>query len=512
MQWIMDNIWIAAIIFIALLVFAIYIYDVYIQKNKAILHNFPVLGHLRDLLMKVGPELRQYWVANDKEEQPFNRSERDWIYASATNGNNTFGFGTSEIIYSIGYPIIKNAGLPFPDEKAYIPKPDPTLLPCLKVMGEFHNRDRKYRPKSIVNISAMSFGSLSKNAIMSLNKGAFMANCYHNTGEGSVSDYHRMGADIMWQIGTGYFGCRSEDGSFDLEKVVKKVKDVPEIRCIEIKLSQGAKPGKGGILPGAKVTEEIARVRGIPKGVDCISPNSHSAFSNPAELVEFIEKIAVATGLPVGIKAAIGQLGFWQELADIMAKTGKGADFITIDGGEGGTGAAPLTFSDHVSLPFKLGFTRVYGIFQKAKLAKGIVWIGSAKLGFPDRTIVAMTMGCDLIHIAREAMLSIGCIQAQSCHRGDCPSGVATQNKRLAGGIHPEVKSVNFKNYIYHLRKELISISHAAGYEHPGQFTPDDVELSCGVNKFDTIGNILGYRKEENDFTGLEALFDNYTK
>jgi glutamate synthase (ferredoxin) len=455
-------------------------------------------------MMMIGPELRQYWVANDKEEQPFNRSERDWIHQSAINGNNTFGFGTSEIIYTIGYPIIKNAGIPFDSSKAYKLDSDPTAIPCLKVIGEYNKRKKPYHPKSIINISAMSFGSLGQNAISALNKGAALADCYQNTGEGSVSEYHMFGADIVCQIGTGYFGCRDENGKFNLAMLKEKVLSCKNIKAIEIKLSQGAKPGKGGILPGAKVTAEIAKVRGIPEGIDCFSPNNHSAFTSVDELMTLIESIANETGLPVGVKAAIGKLDFWEELATKMSVQNIGPDFITIDGGEGGTGAAPLTFSDHVSLPFKVGFTRVYTIFQKLGIEKRVIWIGSAKLGFPDRAIVAMAMGCDLINIAREAMLSIGCIQAQKCHTGECPAGIATQSKWLQNGLKVDPKANNFHNYIYHFRKELLAISHASGYEHPGQFKPDDIEFSSGVNKFTTLGEILGYEKTPSNFTKME--------
>ncbi len=489
------------VIAIGSLVGLIFIYDVFIQKHSPILHNFPVLGHLRYFLIEIGPELRQYIVANDKEEAPFNRSEREWIYRSAEKKNNTFGFGTSELIYGIGYPIIKNAAIPFPEEKAFKPKNDETLIPCLKVIGSAHKREKPYRPKSIINISAMSFGSLGERAIKSLNIGAKLSECYHNTGEGSPSDHHMQGGDLMWQIGTGYFGCRNDDGSFSLDKLTKKALSSPSIKLIEIKLSQGAKPGKGGILPGSKVTAEIAKYRGIPVGKNCMSPNSHSAFSNVDELLEFVEAIAKSTGLPVGVKGAVGKIEFWEDLAKRMKETNTGPDFITIDGGEGGTGAAPLTFSDHVSLPFKIGFSRVYKVFQDTGISNDLIWIGSGKLGFPDRAIVALAMGCDLIHIAREAMLSIGCIQAQKCHEGNCPAGVATQNKWLQGGLNVELKSHHFKNYMQSFRKELISLAHSAGYEHPAQFTADDIEFSTGVNRFSTLDEILNYRRDEVSFT-----------
>ena len=496
---------------VGLIILLIFIFDVFIQKKYAIVHNFPVLGHMRHFLTMIGPEMRQYWVANDKEELPFNRSERDWIYASAKGENNTFGFGTSELLYGVGYPIIKHSGFPFPTSKAYAPFGDKTSIPCAKVIGGYHKRKKIYRPKSIINISAMSFGSLGKNAISSLNQGAKLAGCYHNTGEGAISDYHQFGADLMWQIGTGYFGCREEDGNFCLDTLEEKCLKHP-VRLIEIKLSQGAKPGKGGILPGAKVTKEIARVRGIPVGEDCLSPNTHSEFSNVDELIDFIERIAERTGIPVGIKAAVGQIEFWQELASRMKERNEGPDFITVDGSEGGTGAAPLTFADHVSLPFKIGFTRVYDIFQKVGLSRYIVWIGSGKLGFPDRTIIAMAMGCDIIHIAREAMLSIGCIQAQKCHTGECPVGIATQNGWLERGVNVPLKAERFKRYLESFRKELLAISHSAGYEHPCQFTAHDIEFSTGVNKFSTLDDVLHYTKDPSPFKNMIELEKKFKK
>ncbi len=481
------------IIFIITILTIVFIYDVFIQKKYPILHNFPIIGHLRHLFILIGPELRQYWVANDKEEQPFNRSERDWIYASAKGENNTFGFGTSELIYGVGYPIIKNATIPFPSDKL---KDHSSNIQCLKTIGDFHKREKPFRPTSIINISAMSFGSLSANAISSLNIGARLSSCYHNSGEGGVSKYHKNEADLIWQIGTAYFGCRDEEGNFSLELVKQKCRENHNIKAIEIKLSQGAKPGKGGILPKEKITTEISEARQVPKNKDCISPNYHKEFSNPDELIDFVEKIATSTGLPVGVKAAIGKTEFWEELALKMFERNEGPDFINIDGGEGGTGAAPLTFSDHVSLPFKIGFSRIYKIFQQQNISKRVFWIGSGKLGFPDRAIIAMAMGCDAINIAREAMLAIGCIQAQQCHTGHCPAGIATQSPWLQKGINIEDKSERFASYVKNFRKELLSLAYAAGYDHPAKIRSVDIEFSTGVNKFSTLEEVLGYSKD----------------
>jgi len=479
------------LIIISILLLIIFIYDVF-QKEHAILRNFPVLGHFRYLLESIGPGIRQYWITNDKEEMPFNRSERSWIYATSKKQKSTFGFGTTEQLYEIGYPIIRHATFPYFDQHSKSNKI--SSIPCRKIIGSSHNRENPYHPQSIINISAMSFGSLGAKAITSLNKGALKAGCYHNTGEGGVSSYHCNGADIVWQIGTGYFGARDEKGRFSIEKFKATVDSNPNIKMIEIKLSQGAKPGKGGILPANKVTKEIADIRGIPIGKSCISPNSHTAFSNVDEMIEFIEELASKSGLPVGIKSAIGKIDFWKELADKMENENKGPDFISIDGGEGGTGAAPLAFADHVSLPFKIGFQRVYSIFQNKSLTDRITWIGSAKLGFPDRAIIAFAMGCDMISIAREAMLSIGCIQTQQCHTDHCPVGVATQRKWLQRGIDITSKSERCAQYIIGFRKELLQLTYASGYQHPGEFTTKDIEVSTGVNKFTSLEEILNYK------------------
>ena len=459
-----------------------------------IIRNFPVIGHLRYLFIEIGPELRQYIVANNREEQPFNREEREWIYRSAQGQNNMFGFGTDDQIYGIGYPIIKHAVFPY-DEHAKadsIHKKSHTI-PAAKVLGETHGRKKAWRPNSIINISAMSFGSLSKNAIMALNQGALEAGCYHNTGEGGLSPYHKQGADVIYQLGTGYFGARGKDGGFSMERLLETVNGYDRLRGIEIKLSQGAKPGKGGVLPGKKVTPEIARIRGIEVGKDCLSPNGHSAFHDVRSMIDFIESIARETGLPVGIKSAIGHLDFWQELASEMKSQGRGPDWITIDGGEGGTGAAPLTFADHVSLPFKVGFSRVFKIFQERGVDQDIAWIGSGKLGFPDRAIVSFAMGVDLINIAREAMLSIGCIQAQKCHTDHCPAGVATQSEYLQKAIQPEIQALRFARFCQSLRNEILAVTHAAGYEHPSQFTMKDIEIGSGPGVFSTLSQVYGY-------------------
>lgn len=479
------------------------------NKAQTIKRNFPVIGRLRYLLESIGPELRQYIVANNREELPFNRSERSWVYASSKQQNNLEGFGTDKDLYAAGHVFINPALFAYRMPEDHPNRKDPYFVPCAKVMGLYNKRKRPFRPYSIINISAMSYGSLSKNAVQAMNLGAKMVGCYHNTGEGGLSPYHSNGADVIFHFGTGYFGVRDEKGNFSMQKMVELVEKNPFIRAIEIKLSQGAKPGKGGILPGKKVTEEIAQVRGLKVGEDAISPAYHKSFSNVPELLDFIENIAEKTGLPVGFKAAVGKMEMWEELADLMLKTGKGPDFITIDGGEGGTGAAPHSFSAHVSLPFIFAFTEVYKVFQKRGLTDRIVFIASGKLGFPAKALMAFALGADCIHVAREAMLSIGCIQAQVCHTNRCPAGVATQNKWLMGGLDPALKSVRFANYIKTFRKEVLEIAHACGYEHPCQMTMHDVEVGMGVSESTkTLFDNFGYEKTPVAFTSVADLMN----
>lgn len=478
------------------------------QKRHTIKHNFPIVGHLRYWIESIGPEMRQYLVANNREELPFNRRDRSWVYASSKKENNFQGFGTDQDINSPGYVFIKPALLPYKLPQNHPNKENPYLCPSPKVIGS--QRQKPYKPKSVVNISGMSYGSLSSAAIEALNLGAAKFGCYHNTGEGGFSPYHKKGADVVINIGTAYFGMRDDEGNFVMEKLVKLTEANPCIKMIELKLSQGAKPGKGGVLPASKITKEIAEIRHVPLGKDVISPSHHSAFSNIPEMLDFIEAMAHNTGLPVGIKSAVGKLELWEELAQLMQSTGKGPDFITIDGGEGGTGAAPPAFADHVSLPWVYGFAKIYQIFQKYDLSHKITFIGSGKLGLPSNAIMAFAMGADMINVGRTAMLSIGCIQAQVCHTNRCPAGVATQNKWLEAGLDPTLKSERFYNYIKTLTKEILEIAHACGYEHPAQFTMNDVDVAMGDNnKTLALEQVYGYQKTPVKFEGMGKLVEN---
>lgn len=462
--------WLVLVVIVGLLAL-VAVYDL-VQKRHAILRNFPVIGHLRYLLEKFGPELRQYIVSDNDEELPFNRDQRRWVYATAKKENPYFGFGTDNDLGTPGHILIKHAAFPLNN-----PHHDGLSdLPGPKVVGAWRNRAGAFRPTSIVNVSAMSFGSLSGPAIEALNRGCALAGAMHNTGEGGISDHHRHGGDLIYQLGTGYFGARNPDGTFSLERFLQTVGSAP-VRAIEIKLSQGAKPGAGGILPAAKVTASIAAARGVPVGETVASPSRHSAFDDVATMVDFIERLADATGLPVGIKSAVGHLAFWEELADHMARTGRGPDFITIDGGEGGTGAGPRIFTDNISLPFRVGFPRVYRIFAAHDLQRDITFIGGGKLGLPENAMVALALGVDLLNVAREPMLAIGCIQAQRCHSGHCPTGVATQSRWLTRGLDPTSKAVRCANYLDAFRAELLTVAHACGVAHPALLPRDSIEV-----------------------------------
>jgi glutamate synthase (ferredoxin) len=467
------------------------------QRKHAILRNFPIIGHFRYLFEAVGPELRQYIVTSNTEERPFSREQRRWVYASSKNENNYFGFGTdSDLELSPNYLIVKQSAFPLssphPGEPGYDPK---HRLPSAKTLGGYRRRKNAFRPESAVNVSGMSYGSLSGNAVEALNRGAKLANCLQSTGEGGISPYHRNGGSLIWQVGTGYFGCRDVKGNFSMDRFLESVASAP-VKAIEIKISQGAKPGLGGVLPAAKVTPEISAIRGVPIGKDCISPSRHTAFSDVDSMLDFVEKLADVTGLPIGIKSAVGDQSFWKELARQMATTSRGVDFITIDGGEGGTGAAPLVFTDHVALPFKQAIARVYREFAMAGLKDKVVFVGSGKLGFPESALFAFSLGCDMVNVGREALMAVGCIQAQRCHTGHCPSGVATQNKWLMHGLDPTLKSARLANYVITLRKELLQLSRACGVAHPALVDGDHLEVLDGQFGAKTVRDLFHYESE----------------
>lgn len=470
--------------------------------------NFPIIGLGRYLIEKWGPPLRQYIVAGNREEAPYNRIRRAYVYASSKGQNRYRGFGTDDNIQKDGQIIIPHSAFPTPKPKGF----DPYFLPCHKVMGK--NRKRPFFLESMINISAMSYGSLSNRATMANNIGASLAGAYHNTGEGGVAPFHDMGARIVYQIGTGYFGCRDAEGNFSMDKLVELTKKYPNIRAIEIKLSQGAKAGKGGVLLASKITKEISEIRGIPEGVDCLSPANHSAFHDIYSMLEFVELVALKTGLPTGIKFCVGNVDFPYDLAQAIVETGNKPDFIAIDGGEGGTGAAPTSFSDHVGLPFDQGFPIVYDDFKRAGLTDDIIFIGSSKLGYPAMAIKALAMGCDAINIAREAMLAIGCLQTQDCHKGNCPVGIATHKRWLVKGLHVEDKSHRLALYLDTLKKDIWEITHACGLNHPSEFDSTNVYYVENEQAF-ALKKKVGYTKnvvELPDYEKLRTMNNKYNE
>ena len=468
-------------------------YDV-TQRTHAILRNFPIIGHFRYWLEALGPELRQYIVTDNDEERPFSRDQRRWVYASSKTEDAMFGFGSdNEMELSSNYLIIKHAAFPLASPAPGASDYDAThAIPCLKTLGASRGRAKAFRPASIVNVSGMSFGSLSGPAVEALNRGSAIAGCLHNTGEGGISPYHDRGGELVWQIGTAYFGCRDTNGRFSREAFRDVIDRHPAVRAIEIKLSQGAKPGLGGLLPRRKITPEIARIRGIPADRDCVSPAAHSAFGDVDGLLDFAELLASESGLPVGIKSAVGESAFWTDLARLMARGDRGIDFITVDGGEGGTGAGPLVYTDHIALPFKIGFSRVRRILAEAGVGDHVVFIGSGKLGFPESAVVALALGCDMVSIGREALLAIGCIQAQRCHNNHCPTGVTTQNWWLTGGLDPRSKSVRMAAYVVRLRCDLLRVARSCGVAHPAQIAASQLELLDDSYGARTVAEVFG--------------------
>ena len=389
------------------------------QTKHSIKKNFPVIGNLRYLLESISPEIQQYFIERRTDGAPIDKNQRAIIYQRSKNIGASHPFGTEQDIYKEGYEFIVQSLYP-----VNVPHEEPRVM----IGG-----DQCTQPysASLYNISAMSFGSLSKNAIMALNKGAQRGNFYHNTGEGGISPYHLMGGDLCWQIGTGYFGCRNQDGTFSDQKFIKNATK-PEVKLIEIKLSQGAKPGHGGVLPGKKVTEEIAKIRGVEPGVTVLSPPSHSSFNSPIGLLKFVQKLRqISGGKPTGFKLCIGDPQEFEDICKAMVETNIFPDFISIDGAEGGTGAAPLEFTNHVGLPLYVGLTLATEYLKKYKIRSKIKINATGKTFTGFGMIKSIALGADYCSSARGMMLSIGCIHAQLCNTNTCPVGVATQDNRL---------------------------------------------------------------------------------
>ena len=459
------------------------------QTRHAILRNYPVIGHLRFLLEYIRPEMRQYFIESDSEAAPFSRSQRSLVYQRAKGEPDNRPFGTQLNVTIAGYEWINHSMQPTKladhDFRIVIggtPNPDsPAGQTCTQPYAA-----------SVFNISAMSFGALSANAILALNQGAKMGGFAHDTGEGSISAHHRVhGGDLIWEIGSGYFGCRNDDGSFSEERFVVNARD-PQVKMIELKLSQGAKPGHGGVLPGPKVTAEISAARGVPVGVDCISPASHGAFSTPIGMMHFIARLReLSGGKPTGFKFCLGHPWEWFAIVKAMQETGITPDFIVVDGAEGGTGAAPVEFSDHVGAPLQEGLLLVHNTLIGVGLRDRI------KIGCAGKVITAfdlarmMALGADWCNAGRGFMMALGCIQAQSCHTGNCPTGVTTQDplRQQALVVPDKAERVrNFHRSTLHALQELVQ---AAGLAHPQQITAHHIVRRISDTEVRLLSNLV---------------------
>lgn len=464
------------------------------QSRHSVLRNYPVIGHLRFLLEYIRPEMRQYFIEGDNEAAPFSRQQRSLVYQRAKGEPDKRPFGTQIDVQAIGYEWINHSM-------------QPTALPSHDfrvVIGA--GRAQPYSA-SIFNISAMSFGALSANAVLALNEGARRGGFAHDPGEGSISRHHRQhGGDLIWEIGSGYFGCRRADGSFSEERFADNAR-LPQVKMVELKLSQGAKPGHGGVLPGPKVTPEIAEARGVPVGVDCVSPAAHSAFSTPIEMMRFIERLReLSGGKPTGFKLCIGHPWEWFAIAKAMLETGIVPDFIVVDGAEGGTGAAPLEFTDHVGAPLQEGLLLVHNTLVGLNLRER-VRIGCAGKVISAFDIArAMALGADWCNSARGFMFALGCIQAHSCHTGNCPTGVTTQDPLRQRALDVPTKAQRVFNYhqqTLHALKELVQ---AAGLQHPGEITAAHIVRRNSEHGVKLLANLLPFVQPGELLTGEMPL------
>lgn len=430
-----------------------------LQQRHAVRRNYPILGNIRYLVEAIRPEIRQYLLEADSDALPFSRAQRSLVYARAKNEPSDKPFGTLIDVYEAGFEFIGHSMRP-------APLSDPASF-RITIGGPQCSQPYS---ASIFNISAMSFGSLSANAIRALNKGAKLGNFHHDTGEGSISPYHREnGGDLVWELGSGYFGCRTADGRFDPQRFAAQAR-TPQVRMIEIKMSQGAKPGHGGILPKHKVTEEIAETRGVLMGEDCISPSRHSAFSTPIEMMHFIAQLReLSGGKPVGFKFCLGHPWEFMGIAKAMLETGILPDFIVVDGKEGGTGAAPVEFTDHIGVPLREGLLFVHNTLVGLNLRDKIKLGASGKIVSAFDIASVLAIGADWANSARGFMFAIGCIQSQSCHTNKCPTGVATQDPLRQRALVVPDKAQRVLNFHHNTLRALAEMLAAAGLEHPAQ-------------------------------------------
>lgn len=471
-----------------------------VQRRRTVSRNYPILAHLRYFLESIGPEIRQYFIQSDTEERPFSREQRSVVYQRSKQVADKKPFGSQLDMYAEGYEWISPSLVP-----AAIPGPDFRLT-----IGP--DRPRPYSA-SVLNISALSFGALSGNAIRALNAGAAAGNFFQDTGEGSISRHHRSGGgDLVWQIASGYFGCRRPDGGFDPEQFRDNA-GIDAVRMIEIKLSQGAKPGHGGILPAAKVTPEIAAARGVPVGQDVVSPSSHSAFSTPRELMQFIAQLReLAGGKPVGIKLALGHPWEWFGIVKAMIATGEHPDFIVVDGGEGGTGAAPLEFINRLGTPLDDAILFVHNTLVAAGLREHIPIGAAGKITSAFHIARTIAMGADWCNAGRGFMFSLGCIQALSCHTDHCPSGVATQDPKRGEKLDVADKADRVRSFHHNTLKALAEMLAAAGLSHPSELGPEHIMRRVGPGDVRSYATMFDYLEPDELHTRIpnQGVFQEF--
>ena len=469
-------------VFVFLFLVALGLRDV-LQDRHAVLRNYPVIGHLRFLLEFIRPEMRQYFIEGDNEAAPFSRQQRSLVYQRAKGESDKRPFGTQMNVGALGYEWINHSM-------------QPTVLKTHDFRIEVGAGRAQPYSLSIFNVSAMSFGALSANAILALNAGAARGKFAHDTGEGSISRHHRVhGGDLIWEIGSGYFGCCNADGSFSEERFAANARE-PQVKLIELKLSQGAKPGHGGVLPGPKVTIEIAEARGVKPWVDCVSPASHSAFKTPVEMMKFIERLReLSGGKPTGFKLCIGHPWEWFGIAKAMQETGIVPDFIVVDGAEGGTGAAPLEFCDHVGAPLQEGLLLVHNTLVGLNLRSRI------KLGCAGKVVSAfdiarmLALGADWCNAGRGFMFALGCIQAQTCHTGNCPTGVTTQDPQRQKALVVETKADRVFHYHQNTLMALKELVQAAGLDDPAGITASHIVRRNSEHGVKLLANLLPFVK-----------------
>lgn len=460
-------IWLSVILFPLI---CLGIYDL-MQKKNSVIRNFPIIGHMRYLLKDIGPELHQYFVEDNTDGTPFNANERNYVESHATKNLENHPFGTELNIYKKNYDWMEHSIYAAPKLKDF---------PRVTIGGPACSQPYS---ASIFNISAMSFGSLSPNAIKALNLGAKEGAFFHDTGEGGISKYHRNGGDLVWEIGTAYFGCRTKEGKFDAIQFQEKAK-WPEVKMIEIKISQGAKPGHGGILPAAKNNQEIADIRGIKPNTDVISPPSHTTFSNARGLCFWMKQLReLSGGKPIGFKLCIGSQQEFIDICEQMLTTGILADFITVDGAEGGTGAAPIDFSDSVGMPWEPALVFVCDTLKKFGLKENIKIVTATKIISAFDIFKAICLGADICNSARGMMFALGCIQSLKCHTNKCPTGVATQKDSLVRGLVPEEKWKRVKNYHHETLNDFLDLLVASGCTEISQLNRKIIHKQMGTEE-----------------------------